>query len=62
METDLSNMTAALETNPTFARFVVDPCISRKAKGEAMEKAVASADETTRKLAGDIFIFLSTPW
>ena len=51
VEQDLSNITTAMN-NATFARFVKDPCISRKEKGAAMEKAVASADETTRKLAG----------
>jgi hypothetical protein len=49
-------MNNALETNSTFSRFVRDPCISRKAKGETMAKAVASADETTRKFAG-VFVF-----
>jgi len=40
-----------MKTNDTFARFVMDPCISRAKKTEAMEKAMASADETTRTLA-----------
>jgi F0F1-type ATP synthase delta subunit len=52
VESDLSNLTNALQTNATFARFVKDPCISRKSKNEAMAQAVASADETTRKFAG----------
>ena len=51
VEKDLANITQAM-TNATFARFVKDPCISRKAKGDAMAQAVAGADETTRKLAG----------
>lgn len=50
VEKDLANITQAM-TNATFARFVKDPCISRKAKGDAMAQAVAGADETTRKLA-----------
>ena len=51
VEKDLANISQAM-SNATFARFVKDPCISRKEKGAAMAKAVASADETTRKLAG----------
>ena len=52
VEQDLSNISSAMSSNQTFARFVKDPCISRKTKGEAMAAAVAGADETTRKLAG----------
>jgi len=51
VEQDLSNISSAMSSNQTFARFVKDPCISRKTKGEAMAAAVAGADETTRKLA-----------
>ena len=43
-----------METNATFARFVKDPCISRKQKAATMEVATKSADETTRKLAGPL--------
>jgi hypothetical protein len=51
VEKDLANISKAL-SNATFARFVKDPCISRKDKKASMDKAVAGADETTRKLAG----------
>merc|ERR1719183_863792 len=47
----VSGRYASALANQTFARFVKDPCISRKTKGEAMAAAVTGADETTRKLA-----------
>eukprot|EP00277_Geminigera_cryophila_P014483 CAMPEP_0179442182 /NCGR_PEP_ID=MMETSP0799-20121207/25673_1 /TAXON_ID=46947 /ORGANISM="Geminigera cryophila, Strain CCMP2564" /LENGTH=204 /DNA_ID=CAMNT_0021227059 /DNA_START=391 /DNA_END=1005 /DNA_ORIENTATION=+ len=50
VEQDLSTVTEALQTNVNFAKFVGDPCISRKKKNESMALAMASADETTRKL------------
>jgi len=52
VEQDLNTVTEAMQTNVNFAKFVVDPCISRKKKNESMAKAMASADETTRKLVG----------
>jgi len=52
VEQDLSTVTEALQTNVNFAKFVGDPCISRKKKNESMALAMASADETTRKLVG----------
>ena len=51
VEKDLANISQAMATNETFARFVKDPCISRRTKTEAMEAATAGADETTRKMA-----------